>query len=339
MIEITEHLQEAIAVTDKNGGITYRNRAFLETFGDVENIKSILKPDDRGVFFTNLINITLKHKQYSNFIRVISNQDTILLSWLHTFSLNTEIVFEIFNLERAHHSITNISNKEYTYLIKYMAQGVAHSIRNPIMSAGGMLHRIKNRLPEESKASIVPYIEIVEKSLYRILNIIANIEVVTNSLPTSLKKINLTETVKKVIETFSNKGINIKAQLAEIELFADPTHISFVIEELLKNAIEATEATKNPRIELKLEKSGNEAVITLKDNGRGMSGDELELITIPFYSTKPGNMGVGITLSKFLIEGYGGYINFESSRGEGTTVTVAIPIEKRSILRREVVDV
>ncbi len=341
-MNLLDRLDESIIIVDKDYSVSYINNSARSIFPIEKNqhIKGIFKKDDRDIFFLNLMRIVEKYGKYSNFIRFLNKEDKMLFCWFNVFRCEEGIVFEIFDLSKTERGSLNIGDDNYVKLLKYMSEGVAHSIRNPIMAAGGMLNRLKNKLPKDVSDSVLSYIDVVEKSLYRIIHIIANIETVSNSLPVTLKKINLNKTVKDAaVKYFNYDNVNIEfSEYDDIELFADSSHIAFVIEEILKNAYDASEK-KDLKIEIEIKKDRDRAIITISDNGPGINEEEIPLVMIPFYSTKPSNMGVGLSLSKFIVEGYGGKINITSEIGEGTVVVIDLPIEKRNVLRREVVNV
>ncbi len=337
MTDIVDKLSEYIAIAKEDGTLTYVNASFLKRFGlnKGQNILTIFKKDDQNIFYKNLIKVVKESGSYSNYMRFLSSDGTIVFCWLHVFEHDNQLVYEIFDLEKTKSHTININDENYANLLKYMSEGLAHSIRNPIMSAGGMLKRIREKLPKDSYDSLKNYLDIVERSLYRILNIIANIEVVTGALPTSLKRVSLAEVLWNLKYDLSTEEIEIELAVDEdVELYADSLHLRFVFEEIVKNAIDVLQETGG-KIEIHLTKEGNNAVISIKDNGPGIDKDKLPLVMIPFYSTKPSNMGIGLSLARFIVEGYGGTIHIESQKGEGTTVRVVLPIEKRNILRRE----
>ncbi len=341
-MKLLNRLHEFIIKTDRKGVVEYINDSARSAFGleQKSQIKTIFKQDDKDIFFVNLIRIVEKQGNYSNFMRFVGADKKLVFCWLNCFIYEDKIVFEIFDLSKTGSVSPNINDDNYVRLLKYMSEGVAHSIRNPIMSAGGMLNRLKSKLPKETSDSVISYIEIVEKSLYKIMHIIANIEVISNSFPVTLKKINLNDVVKNVAKKYmqyENITINIKEAYG-VEIFADATHISFVIEEIIKNSYDAA-AGNDISVEIEVKKEGDNAVIVISDNGPGIEEDNIPLVMIPFYSTKPSNMGVGLSLSKFIVEGYKGRLNIDSKIGEGTKVTVVLPTEKRNLLRREIVDV
>jgi len=333
---LLNRLADGLAIFDKDGTIEFVNKAIVNLFelkkGD--NIKAILKSDDRDIFFKNVLKLINNGSTYSNFMRFVDKEGELVFCWLNAFCYEDRYVFEIFDLSPVEKRTTTISDSSYIKILKYMSEGISHSIRNPIMSAGGMLSRIKAKLRSgDDTEKLIQYIEIVEKSLYRIISIIANIEVVSNSLPVELERVDVGKVVRELKKSYEDKIEFIIEEQDKVSVYVNKMHLSFVIDEILKNALDATEGLNNPKVVVRISKEGKNAVISIKDNGKGIDEDELPLTTIPFYSTKPSNMGIGLSLAKFLIEGYAGNITLKSRKGEGTEVVIVIPIEKRADIR------
>ena len=338
MWDFLDRLNDGIIILSEDRRIKYINRSAFSFLGVKEGdyVTAILKDDDKGVFLDNVITVAKRGDSYSNFMRFFDKNGNLLLGWLNVFKWKDYFVFEIFDLTPVNTRSDDITDSSYTKILKYMSVGISHSIRNPIMSAGGMLGRIKARIKElDSKESekLIRYIEIVEKSLYRIISIIANIEVVSNSLPVKLERLDVGGVVKTVVDRYKRNVEFVVQVRDEVYVYADKMHIGFVLEEVIKNSLDALEGVDKPIIEISVFKKDRYAIVEIADNGRGMSKEELSLTTIPFYSSKPSNMGIGLSLAKFIIEGYHGSISIESKEGEGTKVTISIPIEKRSNIR------
>ncbi len=341
MFDLLNFLGEFIIITEYNGTINYCNNSASSIFDirEKDNIKKIFKKDDRDVFLKNLVHLVKKYGSYSNFMRFVKKDNDLIFCWLNAFKYENRIVFEVFDLTKMKNRDMSINDENYTKLLKYMSEGVAHSIRNPIMSAGGMLNLIKRKLPKDTAGSILSYIDVVEKSLYRIMNIIADIEIVSSSVPSVLRKVNLNSIVKNVVNKYKyDITFNIEEH-DTIEIFAEDTHISFVFEEIIKNSLDSLQNKEDGLIEITLKRINNNAIVTIIDNGEGIEENDLPLVSIPFYSTKPSNMGIGLSLSKFIIEGYNGTIDIQSKKGEGVRVVISLPIEKRNLLRREIKNV
>ena len=342
MWDFLDNLNDAILVFDKKKRVKRVNKMAKDLF-DVKvnsDIRKILKRDDKEVFLDNVLKLSDKGEAYSNFMRFLDKDRNLLFSWLKVFKWKDDYVFEIFDLTPVENRAEGITDSSYVKILKYMSVGIAHSIRNPIMSAGGMLGRVKSKIRDigsENSEKLIKYVEIVEKSLYRIISIIANIEVVSNSLPVKLERVNVCNVVESVVKRYKDSAeFNIAKKDAYV--YADRMHIGFVVEEIIKNALDATEGQDSSKIDIRVSEEGKCVVIDIIDNGRGIDKDTLSLATIPFYSTKPTNMGVGLSLAKFIIEGYHGKISIESKEGEGSKVTISIPSEKRNKMRIEHLD-
>ena len=94
---------------------------------------------------------------------------------------------------------------------------------------------------------------------------------------------------------------------------------------MLKNAIQATENIEHPAIEVKVLSNENNLIISVADNGKGIAEDLKELIFEPKFTTKTSGMGLGLAITKNIIEAYGGSISFTSSEGSGTVFSVVLP--------------
>ncbi|WP_084675075.1 sensor histidine kinase [Hippea jasoniae] len=332
--ELLNRLDESVIIFNEKGVVLQLNNSASKRFGLTigSDVRDILKLDDRVVFFSNLIKILKKKEKYSNFMRFINVEGDLIFCWLNAFEFDGDFVFEVFDLSIVENRTSSISDSSYVKILKYMSEGIAHSIRNPIMSAGGMLSRIKAKLVSGDNKDLIKYIEIVEKSLYRIISIIANLEVVSNSLPVQLERVELGSVVKDVIKKYNN--VEIEVNIAnEVWVYISRMHLEFIIDEIIKNAIDAIENNPQGRIVVDVYEEKRNGFIIIKDNGRGLKEEEIAFAMIPFYSTKPSNMGIGLSLAKFLIEGYKGSITLNSTEGEGTTVTISIPTEKRDEMR------
>lgn len=103
--------------------------------------------------------------------------------------------------------------------------------------------------------------------------------------------------------------------------------LTFAVRALVKNAIEATNGNNEP-VEISVQSSGQNLLLNISDKGIGMSGEELEQIGEPFFSTKEENgMGLGVYLAKLTVEQLGGQLTFESKKNLGTLAVITFPLD------------
>lgn len=103
-----------------------------------------------------------------------------------------------------------------------------------------------------------------------------------------------------------------------LELSLDQNLITLALINLIRNALQATEDNPEGRISVKAEKKGNSAFIEVMDNGMGIPSDRLEDIFLPFYSTKQEGSGIGLPLSRRIMQLHGGELTVSSEPEKNT---------------------
>lgn len=113
----------------------------------------------------------------------------------------------------------------------------------------------------------------------------------------------------------------------KLTIFGKKNELSQVILALISNASDAVNGVSDPKIILRSNRNGSEAMINIEDNGKGISSDALGKIFEPYFTTKSQGSGIGLYLAKMIIEkSFGGKIKVESKVREGTTFTLSIAI-------------
>ncbi len=107
----------------------------------------------------------------------------------------------------------------------------------------------------------------------------------------------------------------------EMNLDIDPSQMNQVMINLLRNSLDEL-PPEGGKIEIVLTVSDGHPYLTVKDNGTGMSQDALNNLFQPFYTTKPGGSGVGLCISRQIIQKHGGDIRLQRQPGKGTLVAI-----------------
>lgn len=230
-------------------------------------------------------------------------------------------------------AFSNIRKSEESKVWVGMAKEAAHQLGTPISSLLAWIEIIKfnKNNPEKLDETLNEMQKDVER-----LNMIATRFSKIGSLPEK-KRANITEILENVCNYFEKRmphlGKKIKIEKKfQKNIFSEINAELFqwVIENLLKNSAEAIES-KNGRVTIELsEQSRNKIIITVADNGKGMTLKQKRQIFFPGFTTKKRGWGLGLTLSKRIIEDYhnGKIFVKESSLGKGTTFQ--IELEKSS---------
>lgn len=108
--------------------------------------------------------------------------------------------------------------------------------------------------------------------------------------------------------------------------FADPVQIEQVLLNLVRNAIQAmhTAPSRNHRLTLRTTSVGRDIAVSVADTGPGIAAERRGRIFEPFYTTKSARLGLGLSISRTIVEQHGGRISVDSSTG-GTIFTFTLP--------------
>jgi signal transduction histidine kinase len=212
-----------------------------------------------------------------------------------------------------------------------MAKEAAHQLGTPLSSLLGWLEIL--RLNNDNPSSVQETAKEMENDLHR-LNTIANRFSKIGSEPTK-KRENISEIVEKVCAYMEKrvphlgKKVMIERNLEDdIHVLANGELLEWVFENVLKNGVESIEA-QNGLITVTMSKlAKGKVIITLRDNGKGMPGQIRRRIFEPGFTTKKRGWGLGLSLSKRIVERYhdGKIFVKDSTVGKGTTFVIELPV-------------
>ena len=202
---------------------------------------------------------------------------------------------------------------------------ILHEIKNPLTVVSGYLE-----LMEEGKNNEKFY-KIIEEEVKRTLSIIKNYssneEIETEEIEIDYFMEEIKNTLEELYEKNDTKIILLGKE--DIYLNTNYDKLKQIIINIIKNSYEAK--NKNP-LEIKINwyQKNNHTMITITDNGIGMTKEELSHIEEDFYTTKEYGTGLGISLIKEMLKKLNGEISYESEKYIGTKVTLTFPTEKNS---------
>ena len=215
-----------------------------------------------------------------------------------------------------------------------MARQVAHEIKNPLTPMRlnieylQMLWDRKDpKFEENFKETLNSLLEQID-TLSKIATAFSDYAKLPVNTPTSF---DLAELLKSTIKLYDvEKNISISLIYNNDDnwmLFADKNNLSRVIGNIIKNGIQAI-GSEIGHIEVILSRLGERYQIKISDNGCGIKKEDQAKVFFPNFTTKSSGMGVGLSVSKDIIQGMGGNITFASKEGIGTVFTIDIPILK-----------
>ncbi len=217
-----------------------------------------------------------------------------------------QILFAVMFIIIAYFSFSYLKKNEQSNIWVGMAKETAHQLGTPISSLMGWNEILK--INSDNPIKVEDITDEMSNDLER-LNKIANRFSKIGSKP-SFKKENLTEVISKVIEYFNRRlpssRENIRILLSgskDIEVMLNVELFEWVIENLIKNALDAIERQKG-QINFKISEDEKHVFIEVSDNGKGIDLKHRKDVFRPGYSTKRRGWGLGLSLSKRIIEDY-----------------------------------
>jgi signal transduction histidine kinase len=223
-----------------------------------------------------------------------------------------------------------------------MASHIAHEVRNPLSSVG-----LNAEMIGEEAATLPPGRERREiLGLSRkVVDEVDRLTAITRQYlqlgrlpspePSPTRLGSLVESVALFMEPeLSEDDVELELDLDERdpELLLDPDQFRQVLINLLRNAAQALPEEGERRVEVRLVLDEDSVHLSVVDTGRGMPETETERIFEPFYSTREGGTGLGLSLVKHVVDGHGGTVRCFSERGRGTTFVITLPAGAAGLL-------
>ena len=212
-----------------------------------------------------------------------------------------------------------------------MAKQVAHEIKNPLTPMKLSIQHLKrsiNLADDESKTKMdkvtVSLIEQID-ALTQIANEFSNFAKMPKAEEVELDLIQVVQSSTAVFSEYEQHRFELEIIPTEAIIWADKDLLLRVFNNLIKNAIQAVVAGEEGEIRVRLVEAGNGYLVSVQDNGKGISEEEKEKIFVPYFTTKSTGTGLGLAMSKQIVESMNGKIWFESDLGVGTTFFVSFP--------------
>lgn len=260
---------------------------------------------------------------------IISYNDIVMLDEIISLIMYSLIIYAInYGINESKNIISlhmNLKEFEKEKNIKLNLFKITHEIKNPLTVVNGYLSMFDATDIEKSKR----YISILKNEVNRTLNLLSDFMEFTK-IKVVKKECNFNDLISDVKEVlipfFVKKNVNYSFCVQNnIIVNMDYNRIKQVIINVIKNAVEACRES-NGMVTTTAFTEEDYLIIVVKDNGIGMDKFVLDNILVPFYTTKDNGTGLGVSLSKEILEAHGGTINYDSVKEKYTTCKITIPL-------------
>ena len=261
-----------------------------------------------------------------------------LVSWGRT--LEDRVEEKTRELRRAHDEVLHV---ETMASVGKMAAVVAHEINNPlsgILTYSKLLKKWVDNgtVSAEKKQEAQDCLNLISSESRRCGELVRNLLNFSRQSPINVQSTDINRVVEQctmlVRHNLEIGAIDLHSSLAENlpRLHCDPSQIEQVLLAVIVNAADAMPKGGNLWVDSRLSKDGGQIVLTIRDDGSGIPPELLPRIFEPFVTTKENGhgTGLGLAVSRGIVERHSGKISVDSEVGKGTTVTITLPVPDRS---------
>jgi signal transduction histidine kinase len=215
--------------------------------------------------------------------------------------------------------------------LEHLSASIAHEIRNPITAAKSLLQQMGE---DPHSHENVEYAQVALQELERVERSISHLLRYARDEELAPRELRFGELVHSAIETLSDRvdraGVDLRVDVDEAgAMTGDPEKLRRVVINLVGNAVDALVGSHGaaPRIDVTAGENlaGTEVWLRVRDNGPGIEKARLDQIWTPFHTSKVNGTGLGLPITRKVVETHGGSIEVESQPGAGTEFRVVLP--------------
>jgi signal transduction histidine kinase len=225
-------------------------------------------------------------------------------------------------------------NEGRTRALEGMAARLAHEVKNPLAAIKGLsVHMARNA----SDPKTAERLAIVAAEADRLQSVVDGFLSFSRGLDdlsvAPLRPFEVARELSVLLETRAeDAGVALEVGGDEaLVVDADARKLRQALLNIVLNAIQAS--PREGAVRIAVSRECERALITVRDDGVGMTPEILERIRKPHFTTKEGGTGLGVAVARGLVEQHGGRLEFRSTAGKGTTVTISLPMKAKPCAR------
>jgi len=229
-------------------------------------------------------------------------------------------------------SMEKLARSERETAWREMAKQIAHEIKNPLTPMKLSVQHLQ-RSWNDNRADFDAHLEKVSRTL---IEQIDNLSFIASEFSNFAKMprannepVNAIEIIGSALALFDNTenvSFVFGHEQESIFVFADREQLSRVFINLIKNAIQAIPENRPGRVGIDVVLAGDRVRIGISDNGKGIEEEVQSKLFTPSFTTKTSGMGLGLSITKNIIESFGGHITFKTKINHGTTFIIELPV-------------
>jgi two-component system nitrogen regulation sensor histidine kinase NtrY len=336
---VMDHMDTGILVWDSNGFVQVVNKSGLGLL-NVKNIREISELDNQHSGLSSRI---LKLKSGERSVIDLSNawgESQPFLFRAKKFILGGEEL-TLVSFQNIQSEMEEKEMESWQKLIRVLAHEVSNSV-TPITTLGTNIRkRLKTLIKEPGSEVQIPSpliediyrsTELIEQRGNGLINFIGQYKSFLRLPEPDVKPLTIKTLLDDVCSLCSHSGMKKSISLTNkvtplnLQLKADRKMLEQILINVIQNALNALSENPNGLINIEAHKEKNGMVIlNITDNGPGITANIINRVFIPFFTTEKQGNGIGLSLSRKIMQLHGGTIRLRSAEGKGTTVILTFP--------------
>jgi signal transduction histidine kinase len=265
-----------------------------------------------------------------------------LKNLVETFHLQQELVRQNQLLEATIEQLKDtevqLVHSEKLASLGRMSAGIIHEINNPLNYAKTGLYVLRNTIESSSTDEKEPSLEVlqdIQEGIDRIDRIVSDLRIFTHPNVTQIERVQIADLVTSALRLLSHElhdKVTVENEISKDQtIWANRNQVTQVLVNLLQNAVYAVEkkasGEKPPTIWLSALEDYEHTLVIIRDNGEGISSENLPKIFDPFFTSKDvgEGMGLGLSICYRIMQQHGGSIEVQSERGVYSQFTLRFP--------------
>ncbi|MDI6743293.1 MAG: ATP-binding protein [Smithella sp.] len=311
----------------------FKNRHFLEfvASGYEEFVLSKWVEAKKGIYKPYEIEATSKDGRKHNLLITTSP----VIGTNHFILVQRDIT-EFKNLEK------KLYDSQKLAALGQLSAGIAHEIRNPLSSIKMSLQILIKRMNPEGND--LKRFKIAEKEVDHLETLVNDILAFAKPVEPKKKPVNLSKVLDQAVDLaekgITDKSISVTTNFEEVPpVSLDAAMMTDSFLNVIRNAVEALD--ENGRIEISLryaDETRQAVAVEIRDNGNGIDEEDMPHIFNPFFTRKNYGTGLGLSLVKKIIDIHQGIIDISSSKNEGTSVRIVLPLGTEIIRSSQIIN-
>ena len=231
-------------------------------------------------------------------------------------------------IDELEESAVQLARSEREQAWREMAKQVAHEIKNPLTPMRLTVQNFQRKFDPKDE-NINKKVDEYSKTLIQQIDTMSSIASAFSNfakMPAQQNEtLNVVAITKLALDIFNEDYIVFTSDHKETIAEFDRTQLIRVVTNLVKNGIQAIPEDKKPNVLVHVGEDKNNVIITVADNGSGITKENKNKIFEPKFTTKTSGMGLGLAMVKNIVETYNGTISFTTEADKGTVFKVVFP--------------